>query len=288
MTAVANKGVVAQQANKAVGTSNAKTLKDWVGEYESVFAKALPKVITAERFTRIALSALSNNAKLMECSPKSFLGALMNAAQLGVEPNTPLGQAYLIPYKNNRTQTMECQFQLGYKGLIDLAYRSGEISVVQAQVVYENDEFIYELGLEPVLSHKPAKSSRGKATHYYAIFKTKNGGYGFEVMSVDDIKQHAKKYSQAYGKDTKGVNPWSTNFDEMAKKTVLKRVLKYAPLRSDFVTTDGTTTNFNVTSQDSEPNLVIEDDGNVIGIETGEVSENWTEEEMNEIMGQNI
>ena len=113
-----------------------------------------------ERFTRITLSALSTNAKLQETTPQSFLGAMMTAAQLGLEPNTPLGQAYLIPFRNKGV--LECQFQLGYKGLIDLAYRSGQISVIQAHTVYENDEFEYELGLDPKLKHVPAKGRQGK------------------------------------------------------------------------------------------------------------------------------
>ena len=127
---------------------------------------------------------------------------------------------------------MECQFQLGYKGLIDLAYRSGEVSVIQAHTVYENDVFEYELGMDPKLRHVPAKADRGEAVAYYAMFKTKDGGYGFEVMSVDDVQRHAQRYSKSYGS---GSSPWRSNFDEMAKKTVLKRALKYAPLKSDFV-----------------------------------------------------
>jgi recombination protein RecT len=154
----------------------------------------------------------------------------MTAAQLGMEPNTPRGQAYLIPYWNSKARCLECQFQLGYKGLIDLAYRSGDVSVIQAQIVYENDEFSYSFGLEPELKHVPAPHDRGSATHVYAIFRTKDGGYGFEVMSIDDVREHAKRYSKAYDS-----GPWQTNFEEMAKKTVLKRVLKYAPLKSDFV-----------------------------------------------------
>ena len=154
----------------------------------------------------------------------------MSAAQLGLEPNTPLGQAYLIPYKNKGVD--EVQFQIGYKGLIDLAYRSGEVELVQAHIVYENDEFICEYGLEPKLVHKPADNDRGEAVKVYAMFKTKSGGYGFEVMSMDDVRRHAEKYSQAY---RTGFSPWKTNFEEMAKKTVLKRALKYAPLKSDFV-----------------------------------------------------
>lgn len=216
------------KANKSSGTAltnqGQKTMQTYINSMKDQIAAALPSVITPERFTRIVLTALSSNPRLASCEPKSFLGAMMTAAQLGVEPNTPLGQAYLIPYGN------QCQFQLGYKGLIDLAYRSGEISTIGAEVVYENDEFEYELGLDSKLNHKPLmKGDRGSAIAYYAYWKGKDAGYGFCVMSVDDIRAHAKKFSKA------GSNsPWATNFDEMAKKTVLKKVLKYAPLKTDF------------------------------------------------------
>lgn len=214
--------------NNKPAAAGKPTMQQYIKQMESEIKKALPSVITPERFTRIVLSALSTNRKLQETTPQSFLGAMMTAAQLGLEPNTPLGQAYLIPFKNHGV--LECQFQLGYKGLIDLAYRSGEVSVIQAQVVYANDEFEYSFGLEPTLKHVPAMSDRGDPTHVYAVFRTKDGGYGFEVMSMDDVRAHAMRYSKAYSN-----GPWQTNFEEMAKKTVLKKVLKYAPLKSDFV-----------------------------------------------------
>ena len=221
-------GIIQNAQQKAVTSKKNKTMQDYVKAMEGEIKKALPSVITPDRFTRMVLSAISTNPKLAECTPQSFLGSMMTAAQLGVEPNTALGQAYIIPYKNHGV--MEASFQLGYKGLIDLAYRSGEVSIIQAQTVFEHDEFEYELGLDPKLKHIPATKDRGNAIAYYAIFKTKDGGYGFEVMSMDDVRAHAKRYSKAYSN-----SPWQTNFDEMAKKTVLKKVLKYAPLKSDFV-----------------------------------------------------
>lgn len=219
---------IIQRQQQSMEQDSNKTMQQYIKTMEGEIAKALPAVITPERFTRMVLSAISVNPKLAECTPKSFLGAMMTAAQLGVEPNTALGQAYLIPFRNHGI--MECQFQLGYKGLIDLAYRSGDVSIIQAHVVYENDEFTYELGLDPTLKHKPASANRGEPIAYYAMFKTKDGGYGFEVMSIDDVRAHARRYSKSFNN-----GPWQSNFDEMAKKTVLKRVLKYAPLKSDFV-----------------------------------------------------
>ena len=219
---------IIQKQNAAMQGSEKKTMQQYIKAMEGEIKKALPAVITPERFTRMVLSAISVNPKLAECSPQSFLGAMMTAAQLGVEPNTALGQAYLIPYRNHGN--MECQFQLGYKGLIDLAYRSGDVSIIQAHTVYENDVFEYELGLDPKLKHIPATTNRGNAIAYYGMFKTKDGGYGFQVMSIEDVREHAKRYSKSYSS-----GPWQNNFDEMAKKTVLKAALKYAPLKSDFV-----------------------------------------------------
>lgn len=217
-------------ANKAMQhKAGGKTMQQYVQQMQGEIAKALPSVMTPERFTRITLSALSANPQLAQTTQNSFLGAMMTAAQLGMEPNTPLGQAYLIPFRNKGV--LECQFQLGYKGLIDLAYRSGEVTTIQAQVVYENDEFEYALGLEPQLKHIPAMSNRGEPIYFYAVFKTKDGGFGFEVMSVEDVKLHAQKYSQSFNS---AYSPWKKNFEEMAKKTVLKKVLKYAPMKTDF------------------------------------------------------
>jgi recombination protein RecT len=213
----------------------------------------------------MALTALSNNPKLQECTPQSFLGAMMQAAQLGVEPNTPLGQAYMIPYRNKGQ--MECQFQLGYKGLIDLAYRSGEITSISAHEVCENDEFEYELGLEEKMKHKPALKDRGDVILYYAVFRTKSGGSGFAVMSVEDVKKHMQKFSQAA---RGGFSPWSTNFDEMAKKTVIKKVLKYAPIKTEFVRAVAADETIKTTIA---PDMVDEQDETVITVDAEEVQE---------------
>lgn len=248
-------GKIAKAAETApVVASGKKTILDYIKSMEGEIAKALPSVITPERFTRIVTTALSSNPKLRECTPISFVGSMMTAAQLGMECNTPLGQAYLIPRWNSKKGANECQFQLGYKGLIDLAYRSGDVSTISAHVVCENDEFEYELGLTPVLKHKPATSNRGNPSYVYATFHTKDGGYGFEVMSMDDVREHAKKFSDAV-KNGK-FSPWTTNFEEMAKKTVLKRVLKYAPLKTDFarqVASDETVKNTISADMFSEP-----------------------------------
>lgn len=246
--------------------SGKRTIQNTIERMMPEIKKALPNTITPERFTRITLSALSNNPTLKLCSELSFLSAMMTSAQLGLEPNTPLQQAYIIPYKNHGNY--EAQFQIGYKGLIDLAYRSGQVKTIYAEAVHENDTFEYELGLNPKLVHVPADRNRGEVTHYYAVFKLVNGGEGMFVASKDDILKHAEKYSKSYAKDT---SPWKTNFDEMAKKTVIKQVLKYAPLSTDFMSKLTADETIHKTISDDmtlEPN-----ETEWIDAETGEVKE---------------
>jgi len=260
------------QKQTAGAPTEKKTMQAYIKSMEGEIKKALPSVITPERFTRMVLSAISVNPKLASCTPSSFLGAMMSAAQLGLEPNTPLGQAYLIPYKNKGVD--EVQFQIGFKGLIDLAWRSGEVADIQAHVVYANDRFEYEYGLEPKLKHTPALGEKGDAIAVYAAFRTKNGGYGFEVMSMDDVRAHAEKYSKAYNYAS---SPWKTDFEEMAKKTVLKRVLKYAPLKSDFVRAvvqdESIKTEISEDMYEVQNANVFEAEYTEVDIETGEVTE---------------
>ena len=223
------KGGLAKRQAEIKKDEPIRSMQGLVVKMQDQIKAALPSVLTPERFTRIVLTTLSSNEKLQQCTPQSFLGGMMQAAQLGLEPNTPLGQAYLIPYRNHGN--LECQFQLGYKGLISLFYRSGG-KALQAQTVHENDTFEFEFGLEPKLRHVPAMGDRGRVIAYYAVYWTKDGGYGFEVMSYEDARAHMRRYSKAA---EKGSSPWQSNFDEMAKKTVIKKALKYAPLSTDFV-----------------------------------------------------
>lgn len=205
---------------------------------EKEFKRALPDQVGVQRFVRVAITIVRTNPKLMACDGMSIVAALMQSAQLGLEPNTPLGQAYVIPYKNKKvingqtTWVDEAQFQLGYKGLITLALRTGEYKAIYAHEVYENDEFHYSYGLDKNLHHVPADTPKGEPIKYYAVYHLKNGGYDFVVWSKDRIDSHAKKYSKAVQKDQN--SPWKSDYDGMAKKTVLKEVLKYAPKSIEF------------------------------------------------------
>lgn len=222
--------VKAELERKAAGVNapakitKSMSIAELIKTLEPEIRKALPSVISTERFTRMALSALNNNPQLMECSQMSFLAALMNAAQLGMEINTPLGQAYLIPYKNKGK--LECQFVLGVKGLLDLVYRNENVQTIQAHCVHKNDRFEYSFGLNPKLEHVPAmdeRGERGEITYVYALYKLSNGGFGFEVMSKGDIDRHAEKYSKSFDSS---FSPWKTDYESMSKKTVIKKTAK--------------------------------------------------------------
>jgi len=192
-------------------------------------AKVLPKHIKSDHLLRVALTEIRKNPKLLECSSQSLLGALMLAAQLGLEPGI-LGHAYLIPYYNSKTRSTEVQFQIGYKGYIDLVRRSGELQTLDVHEVCRNDVFEYEYGLTPKLMHRPALENRGEVYCYYAIAKLKDGGFSYLVMSIQDVEKFRKRSkSPDYG-------PWVTDYDAMAKKTVIKQLAKYLPLSTEIQT----------------------------------------------------
>lgn len=181
-------------------------------------SRALPKHLTPDRMTRIALTELRKIPKLLQCNPESFCGAIMACSQLGLEPGSSLGQIYLIPFGK------EVQVILGYKGMIELARRSGQIISLAAHEVYENDTFEFEYGLEEKLRHVPNLNERGELMAVYAVAKFVGGGHQIEVMSKQDVdKIRARSKSGNSG-------PWMTDYNEMAKKTVLRKLFKYLPI----------------------------------------------------------
>lgn len=195
-------------------------------------ALALPKHMTADRLARIATTEIRKVPKLAACDQASFLGAIMQCAQLGLEPGGALGHAYLIPFDkrkkiNGRWETVstEAQLIIGYRGMIDLARRSGQILSISARTVHVNDKFSYSYGLEETLEHSPCETGdRGKLTHVYAVARLKDGGVQFEVMSRADVEK-VRALSKAGSS-----GPWVDHFDEMAKKTVIRRLFKYLPV----------------------------------------------------------
>lgn len=194
-------------------------------EFKEQLAIAVPKAMNAERLVRIVLTECRKVPGLRQTTPDSFLGAVLQCAQLGLEPGSALGHCYLLPYWNSKEGVKNCQLIIGYRGMIDLARRSGQIVSICAYTVHEKDHFEWRLGLDPDIQHVPSpEADRGKMTYVYAVAKLKGGGVQFEVMSRAEVEK-VRKQSKAGSS-----GPWVTHFDEMAKKTVIRRLFKYLPV----------------------------------------------------------
>jgi recombination protein RecT len=233
MKTTANNGMLAAAAAKqgtevATQAEKPKTLQDLVEARKDQIARVLPSVLPPDQFTRLTLNALMTTKHLAECDMGTFYASVMTCAQLGLKPNVN-GEGYLLPYFNNKQGRYNCQFIPGYKGLMMLARRSGEIASIDAQTVYENDVFELSYGFEPALIHKPLLTGdRGAVKGFYAAVIMKDGGKNAFYMSVDDAKKYGKKYSKSFNN-----GPWQTDFEAMAKKSCLRQVLKYCPCSSD-------------------------------------------------------
>lgn len=205
---------------------------------------ALPKHMKADRMARIAMTLMRQTPDLAKCEPMSFMGALMQVSQLGLEPGGALGHAYLIPFKVRRRQgdqwieRHEVQVIIGYRGMIDMARRSGQIVSLSSRVVREKDRFSYSYGLIETLEHVPSEEiDAGPITHVYARAELKGGGYQFEVMTVAQVNAVRDKSQGYIGAQANAErykkpvdSPWVNNYDEMARKTVVRRLFKYLPV----------------------------------------------------------
>ena len=246
-----------------------KTIFDLIQLSKKQFNNALPQHINTDRFVRIAITTIRLNPKLAKCNPESLIGALMVSAQLGLEPGT-LGQCYLIPFENKKAGTVECQFQIGYKGLIELLRRSGQLSDIYSYTVYENDDFNIEYGLSRTLVHKPNFTDRGEIKGFYAVAILKDGAKAFEYMTKDEVVKHEEKYRKGSYKN----DVWNKNFEEMAQKTVVKKLLKWLPVSVEFLEMAAKDEKSFKVIDDKSAEVqeieILENNGDIINAETGE------------------
>jgi len=209
-------------------TPEGTTLRDQIQQMEQQFALAMPKGLEATQLVRDALTCLKQTPKLAEATPQSVLGSLMTCAQLGLRPGV-LGQAWVLPYWDKRSRTYVAQLIVGYKGFVELAYRSGQIATIVARTVYEGDTFDVEYGLDEKLIHKPALTGeRSTPVAHYAMVKLANGGRSFWVMTEDEVQAWKRKYAPT-NKDGAVVGPWKSDYEAMARKTCLLRLSAWLP-----------------------------------------------------------
>lgn len=218
--------------------SSKKKMADYVSSLKPEIERALPSTISADRFVRMVLTTLQKNPQLQETTPISFLSAMMTVAQLGLEVGG-LDEVYILPFMNKNV--LEAQLVIGYRGLLSLAYRSGEIKDIHANTVYEKDEFYYEYGSNQQLKHVPFMGSdKGEIKCFYAYYKTISGGEAFVVMSDEEMRVHAKKYSKGYENK---YSPWQTSYTAMGAKTCIRKLLSIAHLSTEVkhaIAMDGT------------------------------------------------
>jgi len=208
-----------------------RTLSDMLDRAKPKLLMALPKHMSVDRLLRISLTSVYRTPDLAKCDPASFLSAVMQSAQLGLEPDGTLGHAYLIPYRNNKKGIMEVQLIPGYKGLMDLARRSGNVLSIQAHVIHEKDIFDFEFGLSPKLRHVPTREEDpGPMIGVYAVAHLRDADPQFDVMwkrQVDAIRARSRSGNSG---------PWLTDYEEMARKTILRRLCKVLPASVELAT----------------------------------------------------
>jgi len=221
----------------SIATQNSSAIvpvQERMDNLKNALTNAMPSIravaanaLKPERLIKVAVAACSRNPILLQCTASTVVRSVIQACELGLEAGSALGEAYLVPFKNNQTNRYECQMIPGYRGLIALARRSGQIAQLEARVVYDGDEFDVAYGMEPTLIHRPSiHGDRGKLAFVYAIARFVGGGTQWEVMTHQEIES-IRMRSQT-GRQNKG--PWNTDYEEMARKTVVKRLVKYLPL----------------------------------------------------------
>jgi recombination protein RecT len=235
-------------------------------------AVALPKHLDAKKMLRILLTEIRKTPKLAECTIPSVLGSLMQAAQLGLEPGGALGLSYLIPFNNAKKGIMECQFMVGYRGMIDLARRSGVIISISAHCVYQNDELEIQYGLNEKLIHIPARTQRGEFIGAYVVATlantyTPNGEAGKQFIfmwkhEIDEIRKRSKSANNG---------PWVTDYEAMAIKTTIRQLFKFLPVSTEILTAVKLDDELDAGEQNMSS--MFDTKGMIIDSETGEITE---------------
>lgn len=214
------------QLVKKTEPKQAKGLAPLLEKMNGEIRRALPKHVPADRMARVCMTALRSTPNLENCDAMSFLGCVMSAAQLGLEPNTPLGFCYLIPRKSKGR--WECSLMIGYQGMLDMCRRSGHVSSVYAHVVHEGDDFAYQFGLTQSLKHVPDQDPKqnAKATHVYAVAKLKDGSEPiFVVLTHREVEARRQRGF--------GGGPWKTDWEAMAMKTAIRALWRWLPKSSE-------------------------------------------------------
>lgn len=201
-----------------------QTIKAALEKNKQAMAEVIPSYLSPDRLLSLALLSIRKTPALQECPISTLLGCVVEASRLGLELGGSLGQAYLVPFKE-KGQPM-AQMIIGYRGFMELMRRSGDVSSIRAVIVHQRDHFTLREGLEQVIDHVPyLEGDPGPMRFVYAVAKfSRSGDYQAIFMTkaeVDTVR--ARSRAGASG-------PWSTDYEEMAKKTAVRRLAKLMPL----------------------------------------------------------
>lgn len=255
-----NTQALAPKTTQAVATKKSGSVLDYLnnGKFQSQLAAALPKFLDTDHFVRSAITEFRLNPALAECSVPSVLGYFMQAAACGLEPASMLGQCYPVPFWNSKTKQKEAQFICGYRGMLSIARRSGEIASVVAEVVHEKDEFSIEYGMNPSLVHKPyIEDDPGAMRGAYVVVRFKGEGIDPVIKYMPKSEIDKRRNRSKAGSS----GPWVTDYEEMAKKTVFRSVFKWLPISIEQIqatTTDGSVSRYNADAKSNDIEDLVE------------------------------
>ena len=215
-----------------VQVSPAAMVRTAIEKQSAAFSAVLPSTVDPDRFSRLMLTAIKASPELMGCfgtdqGTTSILLAGMQAASIGLEPNTPTQDAWILPRKNRGVQ--EAELSIGSRGLMKLARRSGRIKSISAHVVKANDHFEYSFGLDERLEHRPAEGDRGDMTHAWALAKFTDGGHAFEVLTASDVMAR-KAMSMSTGSKS---SPWNNWPEAMWRKSAIRALVPFLELSAE-------------------------------------------------------
>lgn len=225
-TADSVKSKIAERAGEVALAGESPTIRDMLEnpKMQAELRKALPEVMPPLRFARLVMTAVREQPLLLEADPLSLLASCLQCAQLGLEPGTKLGHAWLLPFRNNNKGIVEVNFILGYKGIINLAHRSEHIMSIEARTVYENDDFDYQYGIDERLHHKPVLNEPGESIAWYALARFKSGGHYWVVISPETVEAHRQRSASPNSP------AWKNDYDQMGAKTAVRVAAPYLPL----------------------------------------------------------
>lgn len=259
-------------------------------------------------FVNNITALVANNRQLQECEPTTLMFAALKATALRLPLDPNLAQAHVIPYRNNKTRTVEAQFQMGWRGFVQLAIRSGQFQTINVTDIREGEMQGYDLISGEMQVKAMPEREKLPVVGYMAFFRLTNGFAKSLYMTAGEVEQHAKRYSQTYASKNDYVrnnSKWTTDFDAMARKTVLKLLLsRFAPLSVDMqqaVQADQAVMrgDSNFSYVDNEPKSTLElareamqtedvEPTQAVDTETGEVTETETQDETKSTKQQNL